>query len=150
MHKIILGEGDLDDLPEELVQALQGLVGKGPHGKRGFGKEKILPEALKERIAEGARLYATSLHHCPYEVGDWVTPRNGFSIKGHGNPYMVVDLLMNPAPAFMAGEPGNASHGRRMDMRVLTMIQDNIVGFWVESYQYEQYDWAKSYKHDDE
>lgn len=131
-----------DDLPDEVAESLaEMLSGMGKKKRRrGYGKEKMLPEALQMRLEEAAGIYAKSLDHCPYGIGDLVTPRNGYAIKGHGRLYRVVDLCENPAPDFRSGDVGNVVHGRRQDMRVMTIIHDDIVCFWSESYQYEPYD----------
>lgn len=137
---ITFGPDDFDKMPEEVVKALQDLIGKTPHGKRGHGKEKLLPEVVKFRVEEGADIYAQSLNGCPYSIGNWVTARKGYGVNGHGRPYKVVDTRTLPSPDFVAGEAGNINHGRRVDMRIMSLMEDNIVCFWAESYQYEPYD----------
>lgn len=135
--------GSMDDLPPELIDALGEMIGKTRHGtsNRGvFGKNKILPEAVMMRVEEAAKLYAASLHACPYAIGDWVTPREGYGINGTGNPYMVVDLMDHPAPAMLTDGAGSTSNGRRTDMRVMTLLGDDVACFWAESYSYELYD----------
>lgn len=130
-----------DDLKEALGEALHHALGSKKARKRGWQEsEKPLPEARILRIKEAADIYKRSLTGCPYGPGDWVTPRDGYAIKGHGHPYMVVDI--NPMPTFIFDPEGSgqASDGRRPDMRVLTLIDGEIVCFWCESYQYEEID----------
>lgn len=144
--RMIFGPHDMDDMPEEVKEALAGAFGELMGGKKNRDgwreKEKVLPEARIERIKEAANFYAASMTGCPYGPGDWVTPRRGYNIKGAGHPYIVVEVDQHPQHRW-SDDDGRANNGRRLDMRVMTLIDGDISCFWAESYSYEQIDLGK-------
>ena len=76
----------------------------------------------------------------PFEPGEWVTPKAMFGIKGAGQPHFVL-AVRDADPNFITGSEGSAKHGGVLDMRVACYVEnDSITAFWVESWQYEEYE----------
>lgn len=100
---------------------------------------KADPAAVVMDLREAAALYATSVASCPYKIGDIVTPRQHFTVKGAGEPHIVVDMVADVSPLFDSGEPGSNAWGKRIDMRIIQMSNGNRVSHWVESFEFELY-----------
>lgn len=103
----------------------------------------ILPEAAIETLKEVAARYVAD---CPFKVGDIVTPRRGFSVRGAGRPNVVLEVIGAPIRNFVTFEPdhtGLNSFGRKIDMRVVE-ADGNIRAFWVESWAFEAYEVAEA------
>ena len=95
---------------------------------------KILPEAAVARLREAASRYAEMLHGPRFKVGDWVTPTQDATIKGAGEPHVVVETAQG-SPCF--GKDCGTHDGRRVDIRVLKLAGADIAPFWGESFEYE-------------
>lgn len=76
--------------------------------------------SLKEQINNEAEEYALSpmqamqkivafescmTRPCPFSIGEWVTPKEGVGVKGHGNPHRVIAAYdcMQITPSGRAG-----------------------------------------------
>ena len=79
----------------------------------------------------------------PFVVGQFVTPRANFNVKGAGKPSIVCDVFSNPK--LMENTNDEDGNMRRVpDMTVLTCVKDSrgnpqYVRFSAESYAYEPY-----------
>lgn len=124
----------------DLGQILGSMHG-GDEERNGNGYNvTIQPEAQIAEMREQAKDYADTLIDCRFKVGDLITPKSIMSIKGCGAPHIVVEVRKAEpyfSPRFGDGSSGQ---GNRNDVRVLCYISnDNMVPFWVESWQYEPY-----------
>ena len=81
---------------------------------------------------------------CPFKVGDLVTPRRGYWVKGAGEPHVVVEVF-DPPRRFFSQEDCEAvntiTYGARLDMRVVCMSSHSrsIVAYCGESWGYEPF-----------
>ena len=108
-------------------------------GDDSSSRTKADPAAVMMDLREAAALYAASKASCPFKTGDIVTPREHFTVKGAGDPHIVVDLMADVRPLFDAGEPGSNAWGKRVDMRIIPLSNGNRVSHWVESFEFELY-----------
>lgn len=97
---------------------------------------KILPEAAIARMREVAAKVASPN---PFSVGDLVTPCAWASIKGAGDPHIVVEVGTLGRATNGNTEPGSVAYGAVLDMRVLSVSRDSVVAHWVESWMFEPY-----------
>jgi len=97
-----------------------------------------LPEAQVETLKEIAARYA----HCDFKVGDLVTPRQGFNVKGSGHPHIVVEVAPFDSPVVPTGEEaGSCTFGARYTMRVASLCQgSSYAAHWVEHWAFETYE----------
>lgn len=100
---------------------------------------RLMPEAAIHRMTEWKNRYVKGSPQ--FKVGDIVQPSRDSNIKGHGRPHMVIDVLEKPYFNF-TGNADGCHFGQRIDMRVLVIIKDKAIPFWVESWQYEA--WKES------
>ena len=135
MTKLVVGGDGLEDLPEEIKDAMReaGLGRLLGLGKKASG---ISTEKQLEALVEAAERYGSENH---FSVGDLVTAREGYNLAHAGRLAIVVNKYEEPNWAFNVHESaGSAAYGRRLDMRVMTMVDDEtIICFWVESWTYE-------------
>jgi len=97
---------------------------------------KFLPEAAIMRLREAASAYAVG---CPFKVGDIVTLRKGYNIKGDGDPAIVVEVASVPHRTFDDQDPGAQLFGMRLDMRTVCIRGDRVCAHWQESWHFEPY-----------
>lgn len=100
-----------------------------------------LPEAAVASLRETCDRYVRGN---PFKVGDLVTARKGFNVKGGGDPHIVVELVgdaMAPPPRFVGDESahGKSFYGARLDIRVAHISRGQMIMHWAESWQYEPY-----------
>lgn len=96
----------------------------------------ILPEAQVMTLKEIAARYSER----PFSVGDLVTPRTGYNLKGAGAPHIVVEVL--PSGEFLSppnASGGSPSFGARYSMRIVCLDSNEYVAFWVEPWTFEPY-----------
>ena len=87
---------------------------------------RIDPEAAIARMREFAAAKAQGQR---FAVGDLVTPSPGGDLRGHGEPFLVIDVF-----------PRVAEIGHRMpDMRVLCVQDDSVMCVAVESFWFAPY-----------
>ena len=99
-------------------------------------KPTILPEAAIMRLREFAAIYA---EFPSFKPGDIVTPRKDGTLRGAGEPNIVLEVAMHATPLFDAGQDGSASQRRRPQVRVARICGDSIACFWVEAHEIEPY-----------
>jgi len=122
-----------------LGELLQGAM---VQAKREGRPRKPAPsiEGQKAVLTELAKIYDDAIHQGPaFEVGDFVTPREGMGAKYAGIPHIVVETVGGVSPTFTAADISEVSsngYGRRLDMRVMLWADDGYTCFWVESYAY--------------
>ncbi|MGW9332689.1 hypothetical protein [Bosea sp. NPDC055594] len=99
-----------------------------------------VPAMAPELLAEYQRRYAGFLIGCPFKAGDLVTPRKDGSVKGPGDPAVVLEVISSTID-FGSGNPGSNGHGQRCDMRVARFggRYASIIPIWVESFEFEPY-----------
>lgn len=88
--------------------------------------------AIKERYTEG----------CPFKVGDLVTPRKGFNLRGVDQPAIVLQVLEKPLQDLSnsAEQMNSCMYGCKIDMRVLRYSDSKtIVAWWEESWKFRKY-----------
>jgi len=112
---------------------------RGDDGNETSRRIKADPAAVMMDLREAAALDAASKASCPFKTGDIVTPREHFTLKGAGEPHIVVHLVEDVRPLFDSGEPGSNAWGKRIDMRIIQLSNGNRVSHWVESFEFELY-----------
>lgn len=133
----IIGGGNLDDMPPQLKRALFAALG-------GKGNEDAapLPEAQIMEMRERADDYwATMQGERSFKPGDLVVPRAGYHTRWEDRPHIVLEMMkaedVKPIPGPDASSSG---YGMRTDMRVMVYTDSGYSCFWVESWQYVEYD----------
>lgn len=92
------------------------------------------PTFIAQALRDEAAFYA---RHCPFQVGDLVTPRKGTTYKGAGEAHIVVAIIEDAEHDLSLGGVGSIKHGKRFDMRVLCWEQGAFPPYWVESASFE-------------
>lgn len=101
-----------------------------------------LPEAVIMDLTSIAERYSAPN---PFKVGDIVTPRRGYNIRGSGEPHVVLETETS-VPRFSVdqSETSSSSFGRKLDMRVACLTPAGprffYQAFWGESWCYEFYE----------
>jgi hypothetical protein len=99
-----------------------------------------LPEAAIADLRELCSRYTAG---CPFRVGDLVTPRGGYNLRGPGDPHIVVEVADVPVRNLdnSADSSGWAScaFGARLDIRVAHIQNGKMTMHWSESWMYEPY-----------
>ncbi len=115
------------DLGEMLARASGGRDQQEQHRQT---PDDVLAITLKEISAR----YAAGN---PFKVGELITPRKGYGIKGEGRPHVVVEIAEKP---LVPGETnsGSPDFGARLDIRVICE-QCHLHAYWNESWQFEHY-----------
>jgi len=106
----------------------------------GFDKDQVLPQSVqaKRLIAAFKRYKEEYVDNCPFVVGELVTPRADSTLKGQGQPHIIV--AMTPAGQYAYnGNPGSTGFGRGPNIRVLCMDGEVPVPFWCESWEFEKW-----------
>ena len=100
------------------------------------GHSTIPPEAAVERLQEASQRLRKALVYGPqFKVGDIVTPHPDSTVRGKGEPHLVVEVLHDAPPIWEGSKGGENTHGARFDMRVLSFgARDRIFANWVESW----------------
>ena len=100
-------------------------------------KPSILPEAAIARLQELLPAYRQGKP--PFAVGDIVIPRKDASIRGHGSPHLVVDILEDAHAIYRFDEShfGSNTFGACVNMRVIHVDDEKVVAHWVESADFE-------------
>ena len=97
---------------------------------------KIDPRAAIMRLKEIAARHLEGDKGPRFEVGEVITPASDASVKGAGEPHVVV-LVRKAEPNFSTGEPGSSAYGPRYDTRVVCFTPHGNVGaYWVESAEF--------------
>lgn len=104
-------------------------------------RSRPIPEAQIEELKDICSRYVAG---CPFKVGDIVTPRRGYNIKGSGHPHIVIEVPAEPHRPFDVIAPSEAAshpYGARRDMRVVCMTDRGLSysAFWAESWTFEPY-----------
>ena len=101
---------------------------------------RIDPEAQLMRLREAAPRFAPPNGESPFpfSAGDVVTPRKDGTIRGKGEPHIVIEVNPSAEPSWR-DEPGSTGFGSRFNMRVLCITNGDIVPFWVEAAHFEPY-----------
>ena len=84
---------------------------------------------------------------CPFALRDVVTPRANGTLRGHGEPHIVVEVRDCAEPVWVGAEQGEIGFGRRLDMRVVSAKVHpdanngalTFVMYWVESTEFEKW-----------
>jgi hypothetical protein len=98
---------------------------------------KIDPLAAKMRIEEAGKRYLESEQGPRFKVGDWITPPSDSFAKDAGAPHLVIATRKSDHVFFNEIDAGgSAIQGRRMDTRVLRLMDDCILAFWTESAEF--------------
>lgn len=102
-------------------------------------KPRILPEAAIARLREVMPAYRADV--VQFAPGDLVTPRRDATVKGTGEPHLVIDVLsgLDRHYRFDQGEAGSNTWGQLIDMRVLRIDGDRTVAYWVQSADFDTY-----------
>jgi hypothetical protein len=85
----------------------------------------------------------------PFKVGDWIHPRKGGPLAGHGRPHKVVEVFEGQRN--WNGSTAAIEHGARIDFRVITYTHGsgnrNVIATFVgERQNYELFDPKVDYK----
>jgi hypothetical protein len=139
---ITIGTGDGDDF----IEALANAVG----AKKGSRNSKPTSRPpLREAVISTLKDLAAAYGHCPFEVGDLVTPRQGLNLRDAGGLHIVVYVDPDAHHHFTGGDEGHiqthsVGYGRYLDVRVLSFCHGGgewcYIPFWMESWQLQPYD----------
>jgi hypothetical protein len=97
--------------------------------------QKIDPRAAIMRLKKTAARHLEADKGPRFKVGAVVTPTADASLKGAGEPHVVV-AVKKTEHNFSMGEPGSSAYGPRYDMRVVCFIPEGIAAYWVESAEF--------------
>lgn len=129
---------DMSDMPEEVKDAIKQVL------VRSMGKSsdsefhsKVPVDAQLIRLSEVAQMYDENFASPVFKRGDIVTPMKQYGIKGSGNPHVVLELLPNAEPMFIADKMSSPLNGGRSNMRIATFVDEEILCYWVEAFQYQ-------------
>lgn len=105
-------------------------------------KPPIDPEAAVMRLREAATRYREMYAGPRFAVGDLVTPVRDGLYQGAGQPHVVVHVVHEPSGqerhTFSSDvDTGSPTFGVLFDMRVITLTDDHILPYWVQSADYE-------------
>ncbi len=115
---------------EDLARMLAGGGRSDDREERKHTPDDVLAITLKEISAR----YAAGN---PFKVGELITPRKGYGIKGEGRPHVVVEIADKPLVSTSGGS-GSPEFGARLDIRVICE-QCHVHAYWMESWQFERY-----------
>lgn len=105
----------------------------GMHDERRASVPKPLAEAIVMELRETFARYGA----CPYKPGDLVTPASNASLRGAGEPHIVLEVAPDARPDFERGTPSTTVFGCRHQMRVLSRAGDGaLVAHWVEAFEF--------------
>lgn len=121
--------GRIIEIPDHMVQSM--LEGGKPREET----PRPLPEAQIMMLRELYEAYHTQ----QFAPGDIVTPRAGTGINGAGNPTIVLEVRDDAELDFSTNRPG-PFFGRRLEMRVMTLMDEDYLTFWTEMWPYVMYD----------
>jgi len=98
------------------------------------------PEVLCLTLREVAERYNSD---CAFKVGDLVTPRAHYNVRGAGRPHVVVEVFATPVRNYDCVESvsdiASQAFGSKNDIRVVAEDREQIVPFVVESWKFEPY-----------
>jgi hypothetical protein len=100
---------------------------------------KILPEAAIARLREAATRYAEMYNNGPrFKVGDIVTPIADSTLRGAGEPYLVIATLTRAEHEKCSGvDCGSTQFMPWTDIRAICISHGDIAPFWSESANFE-------------
>ena len=94
----------------------------------------IDPAAAVLRLEEAARRYRAADAGPRFPVGAWITPAPDASVKGAGDPHVVVATRR---AEYAFGDTGcGCRSGMRLDTRVLCIMGAQLAPYWVESAEF--------------
>lgn len=101
----------------------------------------ILPEAAVMTLRETAARYIEQLNGPRFSPGDLVTPVAAGSLKGAGEPHIVLEVRAGVEPFWNPCQgSSHTSQGARLDTRVANFIRsDEVSPFWCESFEFERW-----------
>ena len=124
-----------------LEQVLKGMSGGSPEPQ---GREVATIGMSKVgAIANLMDAYKDFLEHKKspkWKPGDLVTPKGGFCSRLVGNPCLVIDTAYEEPMISPTTDTSSSGFGRKLDIRIITVVEGNIASFWDEGYQFEAYD----------
>lgn len=101
---------------------------------------KSPPDVLCKTLREIAARYSAP---CPFKVGDLVTVRKGYNLKGEGEPIIVIEVAEQPIRNFACvddpSDVASMAYGSKLDVRTAHERGGNIVSHWQESWCLEPY-----------
>lgn len=107
-------------------------------------KIKVDLDAALVTLAEFNNNYTNRVGR--FAVGDVITPRKGTAYRSAGNPHMVCEVI-DPPLRFTGADPSSHKYGMDYDLRVMTMYDDIVTCFTVESWAFDP--WTKEMMPDD-
>lgn len=124
-----------------MEQALAAALGINPHEhNHSDAAPSPLPEVQIATMREYCALYQKP---CRFKVGDLVTPIRGSTVKGAGDPHLVIEVFDEPIRAVHSEKVGTTKFGARLDIRIICLTQGCYVSFCVESFEFEPYEGAE-------
>ena len=103
-------------------------------------------EQMMELAVRGQRyIDAADPAKFPFKVGNMVTPVHGTSLRGAGEPHVVVGFNTAAQPDF-TGEIGTSRYGTVLNLRVLCNNSECYAAFWVEAAEFELFALAEGEK----
>jgi hypothetical protein len=120
--------------PQSLLEALAEMHAQ--HEAQNEAPPKIDLQAAIMRLKEIAARHLEADQGPRFEVGDVITPAADASIKGAGEPHIVVSVK-KAEHNFSTGEPGGSHYGPRYDTRVVCFVPSGLIAaYWVESAEF--------------
>jgi hypothetical protein len=99
------------------------------------------PRPIHEaQIMELRRLFANYGRTDRFKPGDLVMRPSDGAAGRLIEPYIVLELRPDPPVDWSAGRPGASNHGARLDIRVMTLCDNEYGPLWLESWMFEPYE----------
>ena len=120
----------------DLMRELMKGAGAGPAG---MGENPWPPKGSAEdmiSVLDEATKTAGNPGPCPFNVGDYVTPKKNAGDKGRGRPMKVIEVY--PEARFTTGEPGHPV--RWVTFCASVMLRDECLLFEHNHEKYEKFD----------
>ncbi len=128
---------DFSDMLRQTIAGIEARHGVGPDKSR----PAILPAAAVMELRAAAARYAEQLAGPRFKVGDLVTPLANATVKGAGDPHIILEVRTGVEPLWLDSRELIASsvNGMRLDVRIAHLHRDDgdICLHWVESYELE-------------
>ena len=99
-------------------------------------RDTPLVEAQLDELTAFAEHYARC-REGRFAIGDLVTPTRASTLRGHGQPYLVVEVLKKAVPNFTGERGAAAPYGEMLNVRMARFFKTGFVLYWVEAWQLE-------------
>jgi hypothetical protein len=105
-------------------------------------QDKPMSPLQREAAAMTLKEVAQRYHTNPFKVGDLVTPREAHNVRHAGEPHVVVEVFDPPVRVTQIAESAEMASPHfyaRCDVRIVCMMNDDIMAFMMESWKLKPY-----------